>query len=148
MTDRGIRRRWPGLSIGLLALSLVLAACGPVATLTPEQEQGQVLYETFCASCHGLKGEGQPNWKIPDERGVYPAPPHNDDGHTWHHADEQLMEMIADGTGMPNSTMSPFRETLTREQMQAILAYIKTFWGDDERAFQTEVNKAWHEQNR
>ncbi|MBI3941766.1 MAG: cytochrome c [Chloroflexi bacterium] len=39
-------------------------------------QRGQVLYQQYCASCHGVRGEGQPNWKIPKEDGIYPAPPH------------------------------------------------------------------------
>ncbi len=109
-----------------------------------ENEQivaGKALYEQSCAACHGVNGEGQPNWTTPDENGVYPAPPHTADGHTWHHPDSILLETIANGGSMPNSTMLAFGEQLTETEMEAILAYVKTFWGKKEREFQELVTK-------
>ncbi len=44
--------------------------------------------------------------------------------------------------------MPAFGNTLNRVQIEAILAYIKTFWGQRERAFQAEVTKAWEKQQR
>lgn len=140
------------LVLATLALGLLLAACGAGTTtgdVTQAQlAEGKALYEAYCASCHGANGEGQPNWKTPNEQGIYPAPPHSSEGHTWHHADEQLLALIADGSGMANSGMPAFGNSLNRTQIEAILAYIKTFWGERERAFQTEVTKAWEEQQR
>ena len=43
---------------------------------------GQVLYKEHCASCHGFRLEGQPNWRRPGEGGILPAPPHDATGHT------------------------------------------------------------------
>jgi len=144
----------PSLLVVLLFLSLLAAACGNgggggEAQATEAQlAQGKALYEANCASCHGLAGEGQPNWKTPDANGVYPAPPHDSTGHTWHHPDEVLLQVMAQGTGMPKSGMPTFQGVLTREEMEAILAYIKTFWGEEERAFQKQVTDQWKEQNR
>ena len=38
--------------------------------------EGKRLYGVHCASCHGVKLEGQPNWKQRNEDGKLPAPPH------------------------------------------------------------------------
>lgn len=103
--------------------------------------QGQQVYESYCAACHGLEGEGQPNWKQPNADGVYPAPPHTGDGHTWHHADSLLLQIIADGGSMPNSAMPGFADALTEEERVAVLAYIKTFWGRREIEFQQQVSQ-------
>lgn len=102
---------------------------------------GEQLYNANCAACHGDNGEGQPNWKIPDENGVYPAPPHNSAGHTWHHADDLLLEIITEGgtTFSPNSGMPAYKEVLTEAEMVAVLAYIKTFWGPEQLDFQNQV---------
>ena len=101
---------------------------------------GEQMYNVYCAACHGIKGEGQPNWKTPNENGVYPAPPHNNDGHTWHHADDLLLEIIAKGGAFsPTSGMPGFKDMLTEEEMVAILAYIKTFWGREQLGFQNQV---------
>ena len=51
---------------------------------------GQLTYAEHCAACHGANLEGQENWQSPDENGIRPAPPHDANGHTWHH-DNQLL---------------------------------------------------------
>ena len=132
-------------AVRLLVLPLLLAACGGAGSNNVGDAnalaQGRVLYEQNCAACHGTNGEGQPNWKRPDTNGAYPAPPHDSTGHTWHHADGLLIQIIADGGTMPNSQMFGFSETLTEEEMRFILDYIKTFWGEQEREFQEQVTR-------
>jgi mono/diheme cytochrome c family protein len=152
-TIRSARQGWlrmPTIVLGALALGVLLAACGsgtaPGGVSSAQIAEGQALYETYCASCHGVEGEGQPNWKTPNQQGVLPAPPHDNSGHTWHHADEQLLELIAGGSGLANSGMPAFGDSLNRSQIEAILAYIKTFWGKRERAYQAEVTQAWESQ--
>ena len=51
---------------------------------------GQQIYAEQCAACHGDNLEGQANWQSRHEDGRLPAPPHDETGHTWHHADELL----------------------------------------------------------
>ena len=53
-------------------------------------ELGKSVYVQNCASCHGVKLEGQKDWmsRLPD--GLMPAPPHDETGHTWHHSDKYL----------------------------------------------------------
>ena len=53
-------------------------------------ELGKSIYVQNCASCHGVKLEGQKDWmsRLPD--GLMPAPPHDETGHTWHHSDKYL----------------------------------------------------------
>ena len=113
------------------------------ASVPAEQlTDGKALYEVSCASCHGIKGEGQPNWKSPNEQGIYPAPPHDNDGHTWHHSDQQLLEIMAQGGSLPATAMPGFEGTLDQVQMEAILTYIKTFWGREQRDFQEQVTRS------
>ncbi len=100
-------------------------------------EEGKVVYEQYCASCHGLNGEGQANWQFPGEDGFLPAPPHNDSGHTWHHSDAQLLTVIANG----RNKMPGYAETLTPAQQEAVLAYIKTFWSPELRQAQEDVTR-------
>ena len=127
---------------------LLLAGCGggretasDTRALDPEQlATGKAVYDANCAACHGVNGEGQPNWKVP-VNGVYPAPPHDSSGHTWHHPDQQLLEIIANGGGMPNSAMPAYADILTGEERRAALEYIKTFWGKQEREFQSQATK-------
>ena len=58
---------------------------------------GQVNYVTHCSSCHGVNGEGQPNWLIPGPDGTLLAPPHDNFGHTWHHGDGYLFAVTKRG---------------------------------------------------
>ena len=113
-------------------------AVAPLPTLDPEKvDQGEILYSQYCAKCHGANLEGTPNWKqrLPD--GSLPPPPHDRSGHTWHHSDELLISVTENG-GNPadNSKMPPFREQLTREEIPAILEFIKSKWGREEREYQ------------
>src|SRR5437867_1566902 len=116
-------------------------------TLNPEQiAQGRAIYIQFCASCHGANGEGAPNWEEPDARGDLPAPPHDDSGHTWRHSDGQLVEIIRDGlrdpfNKTPDLTMPQFSGRLTDEGISDVIAYFKSLWSPDHRAFQEQQNR-------
>ena len=127
-------------------LMVFLGACGgdsggDVSTIDPDQlAVGKQLYDANCAACHGLKGEGQPDWKVP-VGGVYPAPPHDKSGHTWHHPDQVLLEVIARGGSLPNSAMPAYADILSPEESVAVLDYIKTFWGRQEREYQAQLTR-------
>lgn len=95
--------------------------------------RGEPLYRQNCASCHGARLEGQPNWTSRDERGRLPAPPHDDSGHTWHHDDEVLFEVTKYGVGKYappgyQSDMPAFGKTMSDAEILATLAYIKSRW--------------------
>lgn len=92
---------------------------------------GQQLYTLYCASCHGANGEGQypENPYLPDAAGLIGAPPHDSTGHTWHHPDAVLVEIIQEGRAAPNvHPMPPFKGQLSETQIMAILDYVKTWW--------------------
>ncbi len=113
-------------------------AVPPVPTLAAARvAQGQVLYAAHCAACHGANLEGAPNWKTPESDGSFPAPSHDDSGHTWHHPDGLLLEIIAEG-GDPalGSRMPGFKDPLTADERLAILDFIKSRWGREAREFQ------------
>ncbi len=94
---------------------------------------GQTLYSEHCASCHGADLAGQPNWKRRLADGRYPAPPHDETGHTWHHGDEYLFAVTKRGgqaTAPPGflSGMPGFDETLSDAEIWSILDFIKSRW--------------------
>jgi S-disulfanyl-L-cysteine oxidoreductase SoxD len=113
---------------------------------TEEIAVGKTIYEQYCAACHGFALEGQPDWKTQNEDGTFKAPPHNADGHTWHHADSQLIKAIElggarfDGVNVGGiSPMPAYANILSNEEMTAILTYIKSTWPDKLRQAQWEV---------
>jgi mono/diheme cytochrome c family protein len=107
---------------------------------------GKSLYAQHCASnCHGANLEGQPDWQKRLPTGNFPAPPHDETGHTWHHPDQYLFETIKYGWqrfAPPGyqSNMKGFQEVLTDEEIWAILAYIKSHWPTSIRAQQERLN--------
>jgi mono/diheme cytochrome c family protein len=99
--------------------------------------RGEELYLQFCASCHGVNLEGQSNWQLPSVDGSYPAPPHDSSGHTWHHPDSLLEEVIVQGGDRASgSQMPPFGEKLGPEDIVDLLSFIKSRWGMEQREFQ------------
>lgn len=131
-----LNRKTPAPGDGA-ALTINGITVPPVPTANPEQvAQGEQLYAAYCSVCHGANLEGQPNWKQQGADGKFPAPPHNSDGHSWHHPDAVLLEIIANGGDPAISTMPPFKGVLSEDEMRAVLAYIKTSWGQKEREFQ------------
>ena len=112
-------------------------------------DRGHAVYAEHCAACHGAGLEGQPDWRSPGADGIYPAPPHDATGHTWHHSNAQLFEYtqiggqgVIDGLGIRNFTsgMPAFGEVLEEEDIWNVLAYIRSTWPARERTFQAERN--------
>jgi mono/diheme cytochrome c family protein len=135
---------------GWIIVQRVTKTEGAVQTLN--LAKGEQLYQDNCAACHGVNLEGQPDWRSPGPDGIYPAPPHDQTGHTWHHADGMLMDYTKLGgkealarqgvdfaSGMPS-----FGDQLTDAQIQNILAYIKSTWPDRQRTVQAERSAAEH----
>ena len=107
---------------------------------------GRALYAQHCASCHGDRLQGQPNWRERKPDGRLPAPPHDETGHTWHHPDEQLFELTKKGVSaiVPNyqSDMPAFEGVLTDDQIRAVLAFIKSTWSAETRRRQEARSRA------
>ncbi len=120
------------------------AATTAAASPTPAHP-GQANYVTHCAACHGVSGEGQPNWFARGPDGQQPAPPHDNSGHTWHHGDGYLFQVTKRGGltfAMPGqlSGMPGFDMEMTDAEIVEVLEYIKGFWGADEREFQRSAS--------
>jgi mono/diheme cytochrome c family protein len=117
----------------------------PMPALDPARvSHGQEVYQQFCASCHGINGEGQPNWQQRNPDGTFPAPPHTDDGHTWHHADGLLFRIIRDGQeDLPGfkSAMPAFGDQLSDTDIAAVIIYLKSLWSEEIRHFQWEASQ-------
>ncbi len=109
---------------------------------------GKHIYAKNCASCHGVKLEGQPDWRMRKSNGRLPAPPHDESGHTWHHADELLIDITKNGL-VPGVTapagyvsdMPAYNQLLNNHDIRAVLAYIKSFWPQHALATQKEITQ-------
>lgn len=109
--------------------------------------RGLKIYEERCATCHGRNLEGQPAWRARLPTGRMPAPPHDDSGHTWHHADDVLFGITKFGLTPPYappgyaSDMPAFRDTLSDQQIFDVLAYIKSRWSPRAREAQAQFTR-------
>ena len=106
---------------------------------------GRGIYSEHCASCHGGKLEGEPDWRRRDAEGYLPAPPHDETGHTWHHPDDQLFTVTKYGTASIapegyKTRMGGFGDVLTDRQIRAVLAFIKSTWPPKQRQVQDRIN--------
>jgi mono/diheme cytochrome c family protein len=74
-----------------------------------------------------------------------PAPPHDDSGHTWHHADEVLFGITKHGLVPPyapasyESDMPAFGGVLTDREIRSVLAYIASNWSAEARKHRAQM---------
>ena len=132
------------LAISVLIGCDVIARPERKATLSASEERGAALYTANCLSCH-VGATGGTMTDLP--------PRHNANGHTWHHADCQITDIILNGSGemgqmmrdmMGGKDVPPmptFKEKLTEEEVAVILAYIKTWWTQEQREWQVRVTQ-------
>lgn len=132
-----------------VVLALAATACerGPAEAPRPMLEAGARVYEKHCSSCHGANLEGQPRWRERRPDGKLPAPPHDESGHTWHHADEVLFDLVKHGmaryAGPGYATDMPaYAGTLSDEEIRAVLEYIKSRWPAQIREKQSKLDAA------
>ncbi|HLU11317.1 MAG TPA: cytochrome c [Oceanobacillus sp.] len=145
---------------------LLLAGCGTEATpisitlVAPEDLptpmftdpallDGQYNYNYYCGHCHGYNGEGQLASTIPRARemGLHLVPPQDATGHTWEHPDQLLIRVIQDGIPNPlmQFPMPGFKDILTEQEIRNILAYIRLWWTEPQRAHQRGATRRWAE---
>ncbi|MBK3773533.1 c-type cytochrome [Azospirillum brasilense] len=120
----------------------VVLLTGPRAGADPtdaaQVAQGKAVYAEQCASCHGARLEGQPEWQSRKPDGRLPAPPHDASGHTWHHPDADLFKITNQGVvefAPPGyeSDMPAFGGVLSDAEIWAVLAFIKSSWPEEIR---------------
>lgn len=133
----------------LIYWTLIRGEPGVAISAQPDRDQvsrGGVIYASSCASCHGARGEGSPNWRTRNPDGTLNPPPHDETGHTWHHSDGQLIMIIRDGGQVYASAgfisrMPGFGAHLSESEIRDVLAYLKSLWPPEERRFQAEASK-------
>ncbi len=94
--------------------------------------KGETIYKKNCISCHGERGIGENPADIYaiDEKENYIAPPLNESAHAWHHTDEQLMEMILEGSSRNPRMIAWKKEGLSIDDARSLVEYIKSLWSE------------------
>ena len=104
--------------------------------------RGKTIYQNNCISCHQVNLIGVENWKELDEDGHRKSPPLNGTGHTWHHDDATLHNIIKYGlvklVKNYQGKMLGFEDKLKDKDIDSVLTYIKSFWPDD--IYQHQIN--------
>lgn len=105
---------------GTLMIGLALAACTAHTERPPNGQElytyGHSVYFEYCAECHQTDGTGIPNI-VPRLKGnpiVTLADP------------SPIIETVEYGQG----SMHSFRNTLTQDDVAAVLTYIRNTWGN------------------
>lgn len=133
----------PLLFICLTVTALILATVGCSQSTPTDSGQidsaqvdaGRTLYAEECQTCHGEAATGQ---------GVLPnTPVHAPSGHTWHHHDDQLIDLILGRLQYDGRQMPSFQDSLSESDIIGILAYIKTGWQQDQREAQARITRDW-----
>ena len=122
-------------------LAVLAASCGEPPVPPSRMDAGDAarvalgakVYAQHCAACHGAKLEGQPNWRQKLPNGRMPAPPHDEEGHTWHHPDGVLFGITKHGLKdyAPQgyqSDMPAFGAVLSDDEIWAVLSFIASHW--------------------
>ena len=94
-----------------LALTAASQAQAPVAQADAQASAGAILFRDNCAKCHGANLEGTKK-----------APALAEIRTKKHWTDEKLTNRIQNGAG---SKMPPFRDSLSSEQIQQLIAYLR-----------------------
>lgn len=139
-----------GVVLGLGAVGAFWTANRPPAVVIDPEDAGQValgrdVYAAHCAACHGASLEGEENWRRRNPDGTFPAPPHDDEGHTWHHSDRFLFDYTKQGGqamigDLGLSAMPGFGGTLSDAEIAAVLSFIQSRWSARARAAQARIS--------
>lgn len=135
------------LAIALATLTLIAGCSRPGESTEAMLARGKAVYVAQCAACHGANLEGQPDWRQRRADGRLPAPPHDETGHTWHHPDQVLLEIIKYGVQRfagpgYQSDMPAYEGRLSDDEIRAVLAWIKSRWPEPARRRQADIDAA------
>lgn len=128
---------------GFIVIGQFNSVRGIKSASNEELALGKQVYAQNCATCHGPQGEGQypaAPYK-PDKSGLIAAPPHDSTGHTWHHPDGVLLNITRNGLMVQGfQPMPAFGEKLAENEIQAVLAFIKSWWKQEQLEWQATVS--------
>jgi cytochrome c6 len=103
---------------GILFAAAIALGLGTFATKASAADvaDGEKAFQTNCVVCHGADGTGTPTGK------ALKAPDlHSDQVQKM--TDAQIADQIANG----KNNMPPFKSTLSKDQIQSLVLYVRTF---------------------
>jgi mono/diheme cytochrome c family protein len=102
------------------------ASVNPIPPTADSIEQGRLLYQQHCSSCHGPSGGGDGPLA-----GSLDPPPANLRVHLVPgiHTDAQIFDWITNG--FPNSAMPAFDDTLAEQERWHVVNFIRTFASEE-----------------
>ena len=107
------------LLIGALGASEVQATVSnPIAPTSDSLAAGQVVYERYCQTCHGVNGHGDG----PGAAGLEP-PPADLTVHAPHHGDAHMFGFISNG--IEGTAMVGLRESLTDDEIWHVINFVR-----------------------
>jgi cytochrome c6 len=120
MIDRmtgGLRKVVVGVAVVVLAILAVRYGTTTTARAgKPDDDAGKKVFEANCVACHGDDGAGNAvgqSLMAPDLRSDQVQKVSDDD----------LKKQVSEG----KNNMPPFKDTLSADQIQAVVAYVRTF---------------------
>lgn len=103
-----------------VALCVVVLAVGSIV-FAGDPAKGKAIYERNCVTCHGAGGKGDgPAGAMMD-----PKPANFTSPESKKKSDAELLKTIE--SGRPGTPMAAWKGTLSPEQMQDVLAYVRSF---------------------
>ncbi|MBI4418882.1 MAG: cytochrome c [Ignavibacteriales bacterium] len=108
-----------------VAVGASFAAAQDESAVSPETLDGKLMYDSWCARCHGMDGRGIVEGLELDTE----VPDFTDCSFTTREPRKDWLAVIMDGgpaRGL-SMTMPAWSESITQEQAEAIIGHIKTF---------------------
>lgn len=107
---------------------VLLTACGPATEDLGDGALGQETYGRYCASCHGVAGDGQG----PAAYLLFPKPRNFQDGQFKLRStpqgvpptDQDLIRTVSQG--VPGTSMYSFQDILTDDEIVQVVEYVKS----------------------
>lgn len=123
-----------GVALGTFVVSLALTAfLAPAAFAGGNAAAGKKLFDTYCWTCHGKDGKGDG----PAGAALNPPPQNfvkadfrldpNKDGKKGETADLEMVIKNGAGAYGGNPAMAPWGSQFSKQQIQDLIAYIRTF---------------------
>ena len=107
--------------------------------------EAKTLYQQNCSNCHGIYMQGAKNWMSEkDNDGMNLPPPLNGTGHTWHHSEDLLFNIIKYGgyyyDEKYEGKMLSFENNLSDDEIYSIISYIYNSWPNEIKSEWSKLN--------